>query len=198
VREDLRDPGTVSWKQVRSAEPSHVQPPPHPAAQTSDDVTLRIALVGPLAALQRADVACKIMPTRLRLSLGAGAPALDGEFEARVNTDGSFWQFEEPSVAGAARVLIVTLEKLQPRDDWEYMYDIEVSQVDAKVTQEAFFDISIDDRYAGRIVFGLFGSDVPRTAANFAELCTGARGVSEISGAPLHYKGSAFHRCIPG
>jgi peptidylprolyl isomerase len=78
------------------------------------------------------------------------------------------------------------------------MLDTETGMVDALVTQEAFFDITINDSFAGRVTFGLFGLDVPRTAANFAALCTGSKGVSQTSGKPLHYKGSAFHRVIPG
>ena len=67
----------------------------------------------------------------------------------------------------------------------------------AAITQRAYFDIEIDNVAAGRIVFGLYGDVVPKTVANFATLCEGSAGIGN-SGKPLHYKGSAFHRIIPG
>ena len=66
-----------------------------------------------------------------------------------------------------------------------------------KVTQKVFFDIDIDGEAQGRIVFGLFGDTVPRTAKNFATLADGSAGIGN-SGKPLHFKGSSFHRIIPG
>lgn len=58
-------------------------------------------------------------------------------------------------------------------------------------------DIEIDSEYVGRITYELF-SDVPITAENFRALCTGEKGTSQVSGKVLHFKGSKFHRIIPG
>ncbi|KAG0050228.1 hypothetical protein BGZ83_005000 [Gryganskiella cystojenkinii] len=44
----------------------------------------------------------------------------------------------------------------------------------------------------------LFKDEVPLTVENFRALCTGEMGVSKISGMPLHYRGSIFHRVIKG
>jgi peptidylprolyl isomerase len=60
-----------------------------------------------------------------------------------------------------------------------------------------FFDVTIGGQPAGRLVFELFADVVPVTAENFRALCTGEKGVG-TQGRPLHYKGSTFHRVIPG
>eukprot|EP00928_Gymnodinium_smaydae_P078678 TRINITY_DN62785_c0_g1_i1.p1 TRINITY_DN62785_c0_g1~~TRINITY_DN62785_c0_g1_i1.p1 ORF type:complete len:240 (+),score=65.40 TRINITY_DN62785_c0_g1_i1:80-799(+) len=62
---------------------------------------------------------------------------------------------------------------------------------------QVFFEIAIDGQTRGQIVFELFADVVPKTAENFRCLCTGEKGRGR-SGKPLHYKGSSFHRIIPG
>ncbi|MEU2508301.1 peptidylprolyl isomerase [Streptomyces sp. NPDC007863] len=57
------------------------------------------------------------------------------------------------------------------------------------MSNNVFFDITIDDQPAGRIVFTLFDEVVPKTAQNFRELATGEKGFG--------YEGSGFHRVIP-
>ncbi|KAK9761113.1 peptidyl-prolyl cis-trans isomerase cpr6 [Basidiobolus ranarum] len=59
-----------------------------------------------------------------------------------------------------------------------------------------FFDIEIGGVREGRVVFELFADAVPKTAENFRCLCTGERGVGKVTGKPLWFKGSIFHRVI--
>ena len=77
-----------------------------------------------------------------------------------------------------------------------FLFFLIISCDDQKITMKTFFDITIGGEKAGRIVFGLFGDTVPKTALNFKALCTGENGIGQ-SGKPLHYKGSIFHRIIP-
>jgi len=65
------------------------------------------------------------------------------------------------------------------------------------ILPKVFFDINIGTNKAGRIVFRLFKDKVPRTAENFRALATGEKGTG-TSGKKLHFKGSRFHRVIPG
>ena len=65
-----------------------------------------------------------------------------------------------------------------------------------KVTSQVFFDVSIGGKEAGRVLIGLFGETVPKTAENFRALATGEKGIGTM-GKKLHYEGSKFHRVIP-
>lgn len=61
---------------------------------------------------------------------------------------------------------------------------------------KCYFDISIGNQDCGRIVFKLFQDKCPKTCENFRALCTGECGLGRVSGKPLHYRGSPFHRVV--
>ncbi|GMP64263.1 hypothetical protein CsSME_00025620 [Camellia sinensis var. sinensis] len=66
-----------------------------------------------------------------------------------------------------------------------------------EITHRVYLDVDIDKQRVGRIVLGLYGQIVPKTVENFRALCTGELGKT-ANGKALHYKGTPFHRIIPG
>ena len=66
---------------------------------------------------------------------------------------------------------------------------------------KCFFEFTIDGAPAGRMVFELFKEKLPKTCENFRVLCTG--GIILVLSIlkkekGFGYKGSSFHRIIPG
>jgi len=71
-------------------------------------------------------------------------------------------------------------------------------QLSAEDKCKVFLSVKIGGKRVGKIVVKLFYKTVPKTAENFRALCTGEMGKGPISGKPLHFKGSVFHRVIKG
>jgi len=94
--------------------------------------------------------------------------------------------FTTPGLPGTVRSVSTTTELPMIGGLFQGLF----GKTDAEVTDTVFFDISIDGEPAGRIEMGLFGSTTPKTCDNFKQLCTGKPGFG--------YKGSGFHRIIPG
>jgi hypothetical protein len=65
----------------------------------------------------------------------------------------------------------------------------------AEITSRVYFDVSINDQPAGRIVMGMHGNVVPKTVKNFETLCQGTESMGNLR---LAFEGSSFHRIIPG
>merc|ERR1711934_73205 len=57
--------------------------------------------------------------------------------------------------------------------------------------------MTIGGQSVGRIEMTLRADVVPKSCENFKCLCTGEKGMG-TQGKPLHFKGSSFHRVIPG
>lgn len=62
------------------------------------------------------------------------------------------------------------------------------STTEPNITSKVYFDLLQGNEFLGRVVIGLFGDVVPKTAENFRVLATGERGFG--------YKGVTFHRVI--
>ena len=83
-----------------------------------------------------------------------------------------------PLVLGSVVLLVAAIAGAQNPEDAR------------KGNPRVYFDITIGGEKAGRIVMELRADVVPKTAENFRALCTGEKGFG--------YKGSTFHRVIPG
>ena len=58
-------------------------------------------------------------------------------------------------------------------------------------------DISIDAKYAGKLVFELFKDVCPKTCENFRLLCEGESEGKTDEGITHHYLHTLFHRVVP-
>ncbi len=73
------------------------------------------------------------------------------------------------------------------------MDELTVADVVRRGNVAVFFDITIGGHPVGRIKMELWKAQVPKTAENFRQMCTGE---FRRGGAPAGYKGCRFHRVI--
>uniref|UniRef100_A0A7S2U3U9 Peptidyl-prolyl cis-trans isomerase n=1 Tax=Lotharella oceanica TaxID=641309 RepID=A0A7S2U3U9_9EUKA len=147
--------------------------------------------VGP--GVKSKQVKLTLKPTKINLAI-EGKSVLEGALHQTCQNEESTWEFD---TVDGKRSLILNIVKKNEYDNWEYFLEKENVPADKTITDKCFFDMSIGGEKAGRIVMGLYGKQVPKTVENFRALCTGEKGVGQ-KGKPLHYKGSKFHRIIPG
>lgn len=116
----------------------------------------------------------------------------------RVIADEAFWEIDE---VDGQRCVVLEMTK-KDFGNWPHLLKSQYKPPDTTVTVRTYMDISVDGEAAGRIEFGLYGNQVPKTTENFRALCTGEKGSEgsegSASGKPLGYAGSPFHRIIPG
>ena len=124
-----------------------------------------------------------------------GATVVEGALFYPIRPDDSLWEIEETP---SGRRLKIGMGKAKPNQTWDCCLR---SEVDETITHRVYMDISIGGVHVGRVVYGLYGNAVPRTVENFRALCTGERGTVKVSkkvSLKLHYKGTRFHRVLPG
>jgi len=77
------------------------------------------------------------------------------------------------------------------------MKELKIDEIKSEENPKVFLDIKIGDDKVEKVGIELFSKSYPKTAENFRALCTGEKGDGK-SGKPLTFKGSTFHRIIPG
>ena len=89
-----------------------------------------------------------------------------------------------PSLPSRSNVFVSAQQQQKKKTCYFILF---LTTLSFKITQ---FDVAINSKPSGRIVFQLFDEKVPKTTRNFRELATGQHGFG--------YAGSHFHRVIPG
>jgi hypothetical protein len=121
------------------------------------------------------DVNYKLTPRNLVLGIKNRAPLIEGELFSKVKPDDSYWEIDE---VNGKRTIRTLLQKDTVSFSWKSLMKPDERPLDLTITQKTYFDITIGEEDAGRIVMGLYGNTVPKTVENFRALCIGDNGLS--------------------
>jgi len=158
------------------------------------DANEEIKVVVPIEeGIKAKDCDIKITKKTLRVGIKGQEAIIDDALWKEIDPEDSSWEIDKDD---GKRCIILILHKKAKWDQWEYLVKCEDVPGDETITQKVYFDVNVDGDKMGRIVFGLYGNQVPKTAENFRALCTGEKGEGK-GGKPLHFKGCPFHRIIP-
>eukprot|EP00397_Hematodinium_sp_SG-2012_P038122 GEMP01041431.1.p1 GENE.GEMP01041431.1~~GEMP01041431.1.p1 ORF type:complete len:323 (+),score=54.18 GEMP01041431.1:131-1099(+) len=135
-------------------------------------------------------VTFKISNAKLYVSVGDEV-MIDDLFTKPITAEESYWEFQTIKGQKCLMVIVAKREKWQT---FEHLLVKEEHPADTEITHICFMDIDADGESLGRIIFGMYGNQVPKTVDNFRALCTGEKSTDEEK---LGYEGSAFHRVIP-
>ncbi|KAF9126136.1 hypothetical protein BGW39_006848 [Mortierella sp. 14UC] len=107
--------------------------------------------------------------------------------------------FSSPKSPNSSLLFATYDETLTERDpDGDEVEDEEEEEPKEVCSDVVLAVLFSTDDIVAVVIIELFKDEVPQTVENFRALCTGEKGVSKLSGVPLHYRGSIFHRVIKG
>jgi cyclophilin family peptidyl-prolyl cis-trans isomerase len=121
----------------------------------------------------------------------------DGPQSSSSSSSSTLWQVATLGVVG---LTFYAGSSYLSGDSWRYADDDfgkdknGLVAPQAEITSRVYFDVSINDKPAGRIVMGMHGNVVPKTVKNFETLCEGQESMGNLK---LAFEGSSFHRIIP-
>lgn len=116
--------------------------------------------------------------------------------------EGLAWLWEQ-AMANPMPLALLGLFAFQMVQQWfskgstADMKELKIDDLKSEENPKVFMNIKIGDDEAEKVGIELFAKSYPKTAENFRALCTGEKGTGK-SGKALTFKGSTFHRIIPG